>query len=61
MVKGLAKSETACTMIVLIKCVDASTFDLSKAGYSPVTAGVYLRQIQRPCAVSDLLEALAVH
>lgn len=43
MVKGLAKSETTCTMIVLIKCVDASTFDLSKAGYSPVTAGFYLR------------------
>jgi hypothetical protein len=36
MVKGLAKSETACTMIV-IKYVDASTFEDSKAGYSPVT------------------------
>jgi hypothetical protein len=37
MVKGLAKSETACTMIVWIKYVDASTFNESKAGYSPVT------------------------
>lgn len=37
MVKGLAKSETACTMIVRIKCVDASTYNESKAGYSPVT------------------------
>jgi hypothetical protein len=36
-VKGLAKSETACTMIVWIKCVDASAFEVSKAGYSPVT------------------------
>jgi hypothetical protein len=26
-VKGLAKSETACTMIMMIKYVDASTFD----------------------------------
>lgn len=37
MVKGLAKSETACAMIVLIKYVDASAFDDPKAGYSPVT------------------------
>jgi len=37
MVKGLAKSETACTMIRTIKYVDASTFNQSKAGYSPVT------------------------
>lgn len=36
-VKGLAKSETACTMISEIKYVDASTFVDSKAGYSPVT------------------------
>jgi hypothetical protein len=35
-VKGLAKSETACTMIMMIKYVDASTFDESKAGYSPM-------------------------
>jgi hypothetical protein len=39
MVKGLAKSETACAMIVWIKCVDASAFEKSKAGYSPVTVG----------------------
>ena len=37
MVNGLAKSETACAMIVLIKYVDASAFDDPKAGYSPVT------------------------
>ena len=37
MVKGLAKSETACAMISVIKYVDASTFDDPKAGYSPVT------------------------
>lgn len=36
-VKGLAKSETACTMIVWIKCVDASSFTDLKAGYSPMT------------------------
>lgn len=36
-VKGLAKSETACAMISVIKYVDASAFDGSKAGYSPVT------------------------
>lgn len=36
-VKGLAKSKTACSMIVWIKCVDASSFEKSKAGYSPVT------------------------
>jgi hypothetical protein len=40
MVKGLAKSETACTMIVQIKYVDASTFDELKVGYSPVTARI---------------------
>ena len=37
MVKGLAKSETTCAMIVLIKYVDANTFNESKASYSPVT------------------------
>jgi hypothetical protein len=36
MVKGLAKSETACTMIMMIKYVDASTFNESKVGYSPM-------------------------
>jgi len=40
MVKGLAKSETAYAMIVWIKCVDASTFGSSKAGYSPVTGRI---------------------
>lgn len=36
-VKGLAKSETAGAMIVMIKYVDASPFENSKGGYSPVT------------------------
>lgn len=40
MVKGLAKSETARAMIGVIKCVDASAFDESKAGYSPMTGEV---------------------
>ena len=58
-VKGLAKSETACTMIMMIKCVDASTFNLSKAGYSPVTNEFYMSQFQKSYELSDLLEALA--
>jgi hypothetical protein len=37
MVKGLAKSETAYAMIMVIKYDDASTFKKSKASYSPVT------------------------
>jgi hypothetical protein len=50
MVKGLAKSETACTMIVAIKYVDASTLDDSKAGYSPVTGWILPEEVgsQRP-------------
>lgn len=45
MVKGLAKSETACAMISVIKYVDASAFDDPKAGYSPVTPEVYPMRI----------------
>jgi hypothetical protein len=36
MVNGLAKSETALAMVVKTKYVDTSTFEISKAGYSPM-------------------------
>jgi hypothetical protein len=36
MVKGLAKSETARAMVVMTKYVDTSTYEISKAGYSPM-------------------------
>jgi hypothetical protein len=54
MVKGLAKSETACTMIVVIKYVDASTFEDSKAGYSPVTGSILLEEISSQRVASQL-------
>jgi hypothetical protein len=53
-VKGLAKSETACTMISEIKYVDASTFVDSKAGYSPVTGRILIERLSLQRAASRL-------